>query len=58
MADDLLLSKRIPYKALLMSKHSTFQMGFIVKKKKTEEEEDNRKEDNNNLHSLFQEQCL
>lgn len=34
MADDLLLSKRIPYKALLMSKHSTFQMGFIVKKKR------------------------
>lgn len=27
-------SKRIPYKALLMSKHSTFQIGFIVKKRK------------------------
>lgn len=36
MADDSLLSKRIPYKALLMSKHSTFQTGFIVKKKKRE----------------------
>lgn len=51
MADDSLLSKRIPYKALLMSKHSTFQTGFIVKKKKErEEEDDDRKEDNNNLH--------
>lgn len=36
MADDSLLSKRIPYKALLMSKHSTFQTGFIVRKKKKE----------------------
>lgn len=36
-ADDSLLSKRIPYKALLMSKHSTFQTGFIVKKKKERE---------------------
>lgn len=58
-ADDSLLSKRIPYKVLLMSKHSTFQTGFIVRKKKKrkEEEEDDRKEDNN-LHSLFQEQRL
>lgn len=37
-----------------MSKHSTFQIGFIEKKKK---EEDDKKEDNN-LHSLFQEQHL
>lgn len=36
-ADDSLLSKRIPYKALLMSKHSTFQTGFIVKKKRERE---------------------
>lgn len=34
MAEDSFISKRIPYKALLMSKHSTFQIGFIVKKKK------------------------
>jgi hypothetical protein len=37
-----------------MSKHSTFQIGFIVKRKK----KDDKKEDNNNLHSLFQERLL
>lgn len=51
MAEDPFIPKRMPYKALLMSKHSTFQIGFIVKKKW-------QKKDNNNLHSLFQEQLL
>lgn len=47
MAEDSFISKRISYKALLMSKHSTFQIGFIVKKKK------DKKEDNNNLQFAF-----
>ena len=51
MAEDYFISKRVPCKALLMNKHSIFQIGFIVKKK------DDKKEDNN-LHSLFQEQLL
>lgn len=52
MAEDYFISKRVPCKALLMNKHSIFQIEFIVKKKK-----DDKKEDNN-LHSLFQEQLL
>lgn len=34
MAEDYFISKRVPCKALLMNKHSIFQIGFIVKKKK------------------------
>lgn len=57
MGEESFISKRIPYKALLMSKQSTSQVGFIVEKKKKEEKEDDKKEDNN-LHSLSQERLL